>query len=65
VGIDDNLKEYSRVIKEADYVVNILPYVEGQTEKFISMQSTFSKMKKSAVFINIGRGKTVNEQDLV
>jgi D-2-hydroxyacid dehydrogenase (NADP+) len=29
------------------------------------MESTFSKMKKSAVFLNIGRGTTVNEDDLV
>jgi phosphoglycerate dehydrogenase-like enzyme len=29
------------------------------------MESTFSKMKKSAVFMNIGRGTTVNEDDLV
>jgi len=29
------------------------------------MESTFKKMKKTAVFMNIGRGTTVNEQDLV
>ena len=29
------------------------------------MESTFSKMKKSSVFINIGRGSTVKEADLI
>ena len=29
------------------------------------MESTFKKMKKSAVFMNIGRGPTVNEEDLI
>ena len=29
------------------------------------MESTFSKMKESAVFMNIGRGMNVNENDLV
>jgi phosphoglycerate dehydrogenase-like enzyme len=29
------------------------------------MDSTFSKMKKSSVFMNIGRGPTVNEDDLI
>ena len=29
------------------------------------MESTFSKMKKTAVFMNIGRGTTVKEEDLV
>jgi len=29
------------------------------------MESTFSKMKKTAVFMNIGRGPTVQETDLI
>jgi D-2-hydroxyacid dehydrogenase (NADP+) len=31
----------------------------------ITIESTFSKMKKSSVFINIGRGSTVKEDDLI
>ena len=42
-----------------------MPKVAGVTDDFFSMESTFSKMKKSAVFMNIGRGTTVNEDDLV
>lgn len=34
------------------------------TNDFFNMKSTFSKMKKSAVFMNIGRGTTVDEDDL-
>lgn len=41
----------------------MLPKV-GDTVKFFNTESTFSKMKKSAVFMNIGRGPTVNEDDL-
>jgi phosphoglycerate dehydrogenase-like enzyme len=58
------LNEYDRVIKEADFVVGVLPKVVD-TEKFFTMDSTFSKMKKTSVFMNIGRGPTVLEEDLV
>ena len=34
------------------------------TVKFFNRESTFSKMKKTAVFMNIGRGTTCDEQDL-
>ena len=36
----------------------------ADTEDFFNMESTFSKMKKTAVFMNIGRGPTVQEEDL-
>jgi D-2-hydroxyacid dehydrogenase (NADP+) len=42
-----------------------LPKVTGVTDDFFNMDSTFKKMKKTAVFMNIGRGTTVNENDLV
>lgn len=57
--------QFDRVISEADFVVGVLPKVAGVTDDFFNMESTFSKMKKSAVFMNIGRGTTVNEDDLV
>jgi len=56
--------QYDRVIAEADYVVGVLPGLDS-TIDFFNMESTFKKMKKTAVFMNIGRGSTVNEQDLV
>ena len=46
-------------------MVGILPRVAGVTDDFFSTESTFSKMKNSAVFMNIGRGPTVKEEDLV
>ena len=49
-------------IKECDYIVNcapLTPQTNGMWNK-----DTFGKMKKSAVFMNIGRGPSVNEQDL-
>ena len=56
--------QYDRVIAEADFVVGILPRIPNATDDFFNMESTFSKMKKSAVFMNIGRGTTVKEEDL-
>ena len=44
-------------------MVGILPKVDDTVDYF--NKSTFKKMKKSAVFMNIGRGPTVNEDDLV
>ena len=46
-------------------MVGVLPKVPNLTDDFLNMESTFSKMKDSAVFMNIGRGTTVNEDDLV
>lgn len=60
VGID----ELDRVFAEADFVVNILPKTQ-ETLNFFSLESSFKKMKKSAVFINVGRGDTIIEEDLV
>jgi phosphoglycerate dehydrogenase-like enzyme len=57
------LEEYDRVLAEADYVVGTLPKMV-QTNDFFNSKNTFSKMKKSAVFMNIGRGTTVDEDDL-
>ena len=57
--------EYDRVLSEADFVVGVLPGVPGVTNDFFNMESTFSKMKPSSVFMNIGRGTCVKEDDLV
>lgn len=55
-------EEMEEVFRESDYVVNLLPYTPG-TDKIIS-KKYFNLMKNSASFINVGRGKTVNEKDL-
>ena len=56
VGVD----QLDRVYSEADYVVGVLPKTSNTTN-FFTMENCFSKMKPSAVFMNIGRGQTVNE----
>ena len=53
------------MIAEADFVVGVLPRVPGLTDNFFTTESTFSKMKNTAVFMNIGRGSTVDEDHLV
>ena len=55
--------EMNAVFKQSDYVINLLP----ETPKTVSLidKSFFSLMKKSACFINLGRGSTVNQADLV
>ena len=60
VGLD----QLDRVYAEADYVVGVLPRT-ATTVDFFSIESCFSKMKSNAVFMNIGRGPTVKEDDLV
>lgn len=55
--------EVNKLLKEADYVVNCLPMTE-QTESYFDREK-FSLMKSSAYFINIGRGATVVEEDLI
>ena len=55
---------YEAVIKDADFVVGVLPKTAA-TEDFFNMDSTFSKMKPTSVFMNIGRGPTVQEEDLI
>jgi D-2-hydroxyacid dehydrogenase (NADP+) len=53
----------TEALGRADYVVAALP----NTAKTFQMigQTTFRAMKDTAVFINVGRGKTVDEQALV
>lgn len=52
-----------RVFQRSDYIVNLLPYTP-ETEKLIDRRF-FNQMKPTACFINIGRGRTVNEPDLI
>lgn len=51
------------IVAQADFVLNTLP-VTTQTKDVIN-EKFFAQMKKSAVYINYGRGKTNNEDDLV
>lgn len=51
------------LLPDADFVVNILP-LTPETENFIG-EHFFEKMKSSGVYINIGRGLTTRENDLI
>ncbi len=53
----------AQLFKESDYIINLLPHTK-QTEGIIDSR-LFELMKPKACFINIGRGKTVNETDLI
>lgn len=55
--------EVDKLLQESDYVVNSLP-MTSETENYFD-ELKFSKMKSSGYFINIGRGTTVVEEDLI
>jgi phosphoglycerate dehydrogenase-like enzyme len=51
------------LLAESDYVVNALP-LTVETAGFFG-EAAFRSMKATACFINVGRGRTVNEEALV
>jgi phosphoglycerate dehydrogenase-like enzyme len=57
------LDQLNRLLNESDFVVSVLPSTPA-TYKMIG-EKEFRQMKPSAYFINVGRGNTVVEEDLV
>ena len=57
------LKQLLTVLKQADFVVNCLPGTE-ETKGVFGLNE-FKQMKPTAYFINIGRGTSVVEEDLI
>jgi phosphoglycerate dehydrogenase-like enzyme len=55
--------ELDEVFKQSDYIINLLP--DSPATIGLIDKSFFSLMKKSACFINLGRGSTVNQTDLL
>jgi phosphoglycerate dehydrogenase-like enzyme len=53
----------NKLYEESDFIVNVLPSTH-LTERFIGAEA-FSRMKSSAVLINIGRGTTIVESELI
>lgn len=51
------------LLKKSDFICVLLPYNE-QTHHFID-RGEFEKMKSTATFVNISRGKVVNEESLI
>ena len=60
VGTADELP---KLIGEADFVINVTPLTPATTGMF--NREIFARMKPSAFFVNVGRGKSVNTMDLV
>lgn len=51
------------ILENSDFIVNCSP-LTVETNQFFDLEK-FKKMKKSACFINVGRGQSVKEQDLI
>ncbi|WP_458119771.1 D-2-hydroxyacid dehydrogenase [Paenibacillus sp. Z6-24] len=64
-GIDRmyTMEQLDEALRDGDYIVNILP-LTGETEKLFN-QERFAVMKNSSIFINVGRGPTVDTDALV
>lgn len=58
----NNPDAFDRVLRESDFVLNVMPFTGSNSNLFD--KGAFAKMRPDAVFINIGRGATVNEDDL-
>ena len=58
-GMEDGIE---KVVSDCDYVINLLPHTP-ETHHLID-KTFFDLLKPSACMINMGRGDTVNEDDL-
>lgn len=56
-------KNMSRIVKEMDIVVNILPLTEDTYQLYD--ERMFFSMKPGTVFVNVGRGPSVQTEDLI
>ena len=64
IGITrDNINKLDDYLINSDVVVNLLPYTNKT--KSIFNKKVFGKMKNNSYFINVGRGQTVVEEDLI
>ena len=56
------LDRWHELLNTSDYIVNALPLTRETSHKF--SESEFRAMKRTSYFINVGRGKTVDEVSL-
>ncbi|WP_086315647.1 hypothetical protein A5821_003150 [Enterococcus sp. 7F3_DIV0205] len=56
-------KNMSRIVNEMDIVVNILPLTDETYQMY--NERMFLSMKPGTVFVNVGRGPSVNTSDLI
>lgn len=54
---------FDELLETSDYVVTVVPFTK-ETEHLFD-QAAFKKMKTSSIFINISRGKVVDEEALI
>ncbi len=54
---------FDKLLETADYVLNLTPLTPETAGMF--NRDVFNKMKKNAIFLNVGRGGAVVEEDLV
>tara|TARA_B100001093_G_scaffold82403_1_gene73820 strand:+ start:22039 stop:22995 length:957 start_codon:yes stop_codon:yes gene_type:complete len=57
-----SIDDLERIVPEVNYIVNLLPL--SHETKYLFDSKLFNKMK-NVNFINLGRGQTVNEEDLL
>ncbi len=57
------IDKLTQVVHRADYLVSVLPGDAHNNDRFDA--AVFAAMKPSAYFINVGRGETVVEPDLI
>jgi phosphoglycerate dehydrogenase-like enzyme len=55
--------EIEEVFKQSDYIINLLP--DTPKTRGLIDKTYFALMNKSACFINLGRGSTINQADLI
>lgn len=59
--VDNGRMDY--LLEQSDFILNICPLVESTKDIF--NKEFFAKMKDTAIFMNIGRGPSVVEEDLI
>ncbi|MQR95092.1 2-hydroxyacid dehydrogenase [Fictibacillus phosphorivorans] len=63
VSLSAEYKEFHELLKQSDFVVSLIPLTPETKEMF--NREAFQSMKDSAIFVNAGRGATVDESALI
>ncbi|MFG6497177.1 D-glycerate dehydrogenase [Fictibacillus sp. UD] len=63
VSLDAEYKDFHELLKQSDFVVSLAP-LTAETKGMFNREA-FQSMKESAIFINAGRGASVDEDALV
>lgn len=63
LSLDAEYREFHELLKESDFVVSLAP-LTSETKGMFNREA-FQSMKESAIFINAGRGASVDEDALV